>query len=74
MNPWLLNMTPWLKAGILNGGTAVSIWDITTTKELLQTTNTVFFPSRHHCMRDRTAQYVLLFFFATNAPQLLQKM
>ena len=35
---------PGLKSGILNGETATSVLDITTTKELLQTTNTVFSP------------------------------
>lgn len=33
-----------VKAGILNGECTTSIWDITTTKKILQTTNTVYSP------------------------------
>jgi hypothetical protein len=46
-----------IKDGFRDG--EMSICDITTTRKLLQTMKTVFFPLGYHCKRDRTAEYLL---------------
>lgn len=49
-----------LKPEILNGETATSVWDIITTKKLLETMKH-YFSLCYHRTRDRTVEYVLTF-------------
>lgn len=62
-----------LKPEILNGETATSVWDIITTKKLLETMNTVFFPLPSSHARQNSRIRTDMYFVALHDAQLRQQ-